>query len=88
MKTITHREMRNNSAEVLRRIEAGESLQVTNNGRLAALIVPAGADTLDDLVARGEARPARSGVEALLELELVRATTSTAEVIDDSRGRW
>lgn len=40
MDTVTHREMRNRSGEILRRVEAGESIQVTNNGRPAAVIVP------------------------------------------------
>ena len=52
METVTHREMRNRSGEILRRVEAGETLQVTNNGHLAALIVPAGNDPLDGLFAR------------------------------------
>tara|TARA_R110002020_G_scaffold14291_11_gene50742 strand:+ start:1524 stop:1646 length:123 start_codon:yes stop_codon:yes gene_type:complete len=38
--------MRNRSGEILRRVEAGESVLVSNNGRLAALIVPVGGDPL------------------------------------------
>ena len=61
MDSITHREMRNNSAEVLRRVEAGESLQVSNHGRPAALIVPVGNDPLDaSIAAEPPARPARA----------------------------
>ena len=88
MKSITHREMRNNSADVLRRVEAGESVQVTNKGRPAAMIIPVGADTLDALIERGGARAPRSGVEALLEIRLAESEMSTAEILDDARGRW
>ncbi|RBY83863.1 type II toxin-antitoxin system prevent-host-death family antitoxin [Geodermatophilus sp. TF02-6] len=62
METISHREMRNNSAEVLRRVEAGETLLVTNHGRPVALLSPAPAsrqDRYEELVAVGEIIPAR-----------------------------
>ncbi len=88
MRSITHREMRNNSADVLRRVEAGESVQVTNNGRPAAMIIPVGGDTLDTLIERGGARAARSGVEALLKIRLAESEMSTAEILDDARGQW
>lgn len=88
METITHREMRNHSAEVLRRVEAGESLQVSNNGRLAAVIVPTGGDLLEGLVARGEARPARRGADALASIRRVSSEASTAALVEDARGRW
>jgi len=40
--TISQREMRNDSAAVLRRVESGESLTVTRHGRPVAEIVPFG----------------------------------------------
>ncbi|WP_130178701.1 type II toxin-antitoxin system Phd/YefM family antitoxin [Cryobacterium sp. SO1] len=40
MKTIPHRELRNNSAEVLRSVQSGESFEVTNNGEVVALLTP------------------------------------------------
>lgn len=40
MEIISHREMRNHSAEVLRRVEAGESLVVTNRGKQVAILSP------------------------------------------------
>ena len=54
METVTHREMRNRSGEILRRVEAGESVRVSNNGHLAALIVPEEAthSTVSSRVAR------------------------------------
>ncbi|WNV76866.1 type II toxin-antitoxin system Phd/YefM family antitoxin [Geodermatophilus sp. DSM 44513] len=63
METISHREMRNNSAEVLRRVEAGETLLVTNHGRPVALLSPAPApgvprERYDELLQAGEVIPA------------------------------
>lgn len=88
METVTHREMRNRSGEILRRVEAGESVRVTNNGQPVAMIVPVGGDLLDALVARGEARPARTGGAALANIQRVVSATSSRDVIEDSRGAW
>lgn len=88
METVTHREMRNRSGEILRRVEAGESVQVSNNGHLAALIVPVGGDPLDGLIARGEARAALTGAEALAAIQRVASPVSSRDLVEDSRGRW
>jgi prevent-host-death family protein len=88
METVTHREMRNRSGELLRRVEAGESVQVNNNGRPAAMIVPVGGSVLDGLIARGEARPARTSVETLEAIVRVVSPVSSGELVEDSRGRW
>lgn len=88
MEMVTHREMRNRSGEILRRVAAGESVQVSNNGRPTAMIVPVGGSVLDGLIARGEARPARTGVDALLSITRAVSPMTSAELIDDSRGRW
>lgn len=88
METVTHREMRNRSGEILRRVEAGESVLVSNNGHLAALIVPVGGDPLDGLIARGEARPARTGTDALADIARAVSPVNSRELIDNNRGRW
>lgn len=80
--------MRNRSGEILRRVEAGESIEISNNGRPAAIIVPAGGDVLDGLISRGEARPAHVGVKALVAIKRVESKVTAQEMIDDSRGRW
>ena len=41
-RTISHRELRNNSGEILRAVVAGESFTITNNGQPVAELVPAG----------------------------------------------
>lgn len=88
MEMISHREMRNRSGEILRRVEAGESVQVNNNGRPAALIVPVGGDALERLIARGEARPPRAGKDAFASIRRVESRLSSEQLVEDSRGRW
>ena len=45
MRTISHREMRNDSGRVLASVEAGESYTVTSNGRPVARLVPVAGGT-------------------------------------------
>ena len=40
--TISQRQLRNDNAEIMRRVEAGESFVVTRNGRPVADLVPHG----------------------------------------------
>jgi prevent-host-death family protein len=67
MESIGVRELRNNVAAVLRRAAAGERIVVTVDGEPVAQLgplAPAGAPTLDDLVATGLVeRPRRPGVD-------------------------
>jgi prevent-host-death family protein len=88
MKTVTHREMRNESGEILRRVEAGESIRVTNNGRIAALIVPPASDPLTDLEQRGQLRRAVSDVTALRDIRRKVTPRMSEEILSDSRGKW
>ena len=55
------RELRQNLSVYLRRIEAGETLQVTDRGRAVALLapLPGRSGILDRLIVGGLARPAR-----------------------------
>lgn len=39
-KSIPHRELRNRSSDVLRRVKAGETIQVTNYGEIVAVLSP------------------------------------------------
>ena len=43
--TITQRELRNNSADVMRRLQAGESFTLTSNGRIIGSLTPAAQPT-------------------------------------------
>ncbi len=88
MRTVTHREMRNNSGEILRAVAAGETIQVTNNGRVAAVLVPPAVDPLDELIERGAARDALLPRTGLLDIRRRRSDVPSAEILDDVRGRW
>lgn len=86
MDTVTHREMRNNSGEILRRVDAGESISVTNNGRIAALIVPPATDALAELAQRGQLRPALRDISSLRTIRRRKAHRTSEQIIADTRG--
>lgn len=83
---ITHREMRNSSSEVLRRVEAGEELTITNHGRPVARLVPIRPSVLDELLAEGGARGALSDHPWADLPPAARSTATSDELIADVRG--
>jgi prevent-host-death family protein len=44
VRTIPHRELRNNSSAVLRAVAQGETIQITNHGEVVAILVPPGTE--------------------------------------------
>lgn len=88
MKTVTHREMRNQSGDILRQVADGETIQVTNHGQVAALIVPPSGDTLTDLISRGQVRVARNPASNLRTIVRRKAIRDSQTIVADVRGRW
>lgn len=86
METVSQREMRNNSGELLRRVAAGESVLVTNNGLPAAVLVPVTVDVRDRLISTG-----RLKVGTGLNLDVLpppRVITEQVQtLIDEDRDR-
>jgi prevent-host-death family protein len=62
MKTVTVSELNQQTARVLERIKAGESVEISEYGRPVARLIPAtpttGTPLLDRLIAQGRAIPA------------------------------
>ena len=84
--TITHRELRNDSAAVLARVAAGEELLVTNNGEPVAYLVPVSASVRHRLVAAGRLRP-RLGPLKLRQLGPPQVSDVDPQLdLDDDRG--
>jgi prevent-host-death family protein len=77
---IPHRELRNNSAAVLRRVQAGETIEVTNHGEVVAVLVPPQRQP-----GQLRVRPAlRHG--GFSELRPEPADESTQAILDELRG--
>lgn len=57
MRRISHREFRNNSAAVLREVQAGETMEITNNGELVAILSPPGESAFAGMKVRRAKHP-------------------------------
>ena len=57
MAKVPIRQLNQDTAGVLARVERGETVEITNRGRPVARIVPVGSDTLADLITAGVVVP-------------------------------
>ena len=78
MKTVTQRELRNHSSDVLRRVQAGETIQVTNHGEVVAVLSPPG----QGLAPRVVAAKRRGGFGAIPR---VRSAETSRRALDALR---
>ena len=66
MTSIGIRELRQRASEVLRRVEGGETIEVTDRGRPVALLTPVPqTDGLERLRSDGEATPPQAPLDTL-----------------------
>lgn len=77
-KTIPHRELRNRSSDILRRVQAGETLRVTNHGEVVAILSPPG----DGMAPRVVAARHRGGFASIPR---VRSSESIQQGLDALR---
>jgi prevent-host-death family protein len=85
MRRIPQRELRNDSGRVLAAVAAGESIEVTSNGTVMAVMVPPNVSPVERGRRDGTVRPARRRIR-LSDVPRVRAAESIADVLDDLRG--
>ncbi|MGH3696936.1 MAG: type II toxin-antitoxin system Phd/YefM family antitoxin [Pseudonocardiaceae bacterium] len=80
-KTIPHRELRNNSSAVLRDVQGGETVHITNNGEVVAVLVP------PSRAAGASLRIRRASVRGgFAELVRTRIQEPVQNVLDELRG--
>ncbi len=86
MRTISHRELRNDSSAVLRDVRNGEIIEVTNHGEVTAVLVPPSLTPYERLVAAGKVRQPAGPPVDLRRISRVRSDETTSEIIADVRG--
>ncbi|WP_227468195.1 type II toxin-antitoxin system Phd/YefM family antitoxin [Microbacterium sp. YJN-G] len=80
---MTKTELNQQTAKVLARVAAGESLTVTDRGQPIAQLTPPARDDWQQLIASGRvALPTRQGA---LTIPPSTATKTSAEILDDLR---
>lgn len=73
MEQVGVRRLKQETAALLRRVVAGEALEVTDHGHPVARLVPIMRSPVDQMIAEGHIRPARSNLqETMRELGLPR----------------
>ena len=86
MTTVGIRELRQNASAVLRKVAAGETIEVTDHGHPIARIVPLHAErTLDQLVAEGRATESHGDLLALQPAAPARGKPRLSAVLEDMR---
>jgi prevent-host-death family protein len=83
METVSHREFRNRSGEVLRAVEAGESFTITNDGVPVARLVPVSDSTPE--LRRVRSRRRQGGFSELLRVELEEPVQASLDALRDER---
>lgn len=78
------RELRDNITTTLRRVQAGETIEITNHGEPVAVLAPLPADRVSRLVASGDVRPAAPLREPLRRFAVI-GDTSASKAIEDDR---
>jgi len=86
MKRIGIRELRQRASEYLRRVQKGETLEITDRGTPIALLVPVPRDGFDRLVAAGRVDPAQGDLLELGEpLPPAAGVPLPSEILEDLR---
>ena len=86
MTTIPHRELRNQSSKILERVKNGETIDVTNNGEVAATLIPPAASPFERLLLSGSVRQASQNPADFRLLHRVASEAGTPEILADLRG--
>jgi prevent-host-death family protein len=88
MERIGVRELRQHASRYLDRVKAGETVEVTERGRLVALLVPPDPATTDRerLIASGQLIPATRTLRFPSRIPVPPGATGTGAVLDRLRG--
>ena len=81
IRTIAHRELRNNSSTILEQVRNGETFEVTNRGEPVAVLSPPDRSPIDRL----RIQPATRRGE-FVRIEGVEIDRSSAETLTELRG--
>lgn len=79
MRSISQRELRNQSGEIVRGLARGESYRLTSRGVLVGILTPPGLSALDELTLR-------EGSQQMSFPEPVSRPERVGDVLDDLRG--
>jgi prevent-host-death family protein len=77
---IAHRELRNNSSAILRDVQAGETITITNHGEPVAVLSPIAGEPLPNVKIKRATIKGRFS-----DIESRTSTLSSAEILEELR---
>ena len=86
--TVGVAELRQNLSRYLRRVAAGETLEVTEHGRPVAVLAPlppANESIIDRMIREGRARPAKGNLLDVKPLPAVTTGPTLSEILAEQR---
>lgn len=81
------RELRDTLTQTIRRVQKGETIEVTNHGAPVAVLAPVPQDRIARLVASGEVAPGRPLDRALRRFPVTGEQTASQALEDDRAER-
>jgi prevent-host-death family protein len=85
MVRIGIRELRDNLTSTIRRVRAGEAFEVTHDGEPVAILSPVKRSRLDELIAAGQATPAKRPLDLERKLYPNTSGRTLSEILDEQR---
>jgi prevent-host-death family protein len=86
MTSIGIRELRQHASRYLRDVERGQTIEITDRGRLVArLVPPAQGGAVEQLIAAGRLRPASARASEEVPLEPAAGVPLPSETLGDDR---
>ena len=86
MERVGVRELRQRASEILRRVsEDGETYEITDRGRPAALLIPPAARGLGELERRGLVRRGRGDLLGVKPVRLKRGRRKPSDLVSEGR---
>jgi len=86
MRTIPHCELRNNSSKILEEVSNGETFEITNHGKVVAVLSPPALTPYERLIAAGKVQRGTQR-RNFSSIKPTIADRDPLEVLDEMRGQ-
>jgi prevent-host-death family protein len=86
MERVGVRELRQKASEILRRVAAGETFEVTDRGRPAAILSAPGPSGLAEMERRGLIRRAEGGLLDVIPVHMPKGKRKPSDLVSEGRG--
>lgn len=87
MERVGVRELRQRASEILRRVAAGETFEVTDRGRPAAILSSPERSGLAELERRGLIRRAEGDLLDVVPVRMPKGKRKPSDLVSEGRGR-